>query len=279
MIQTKVAVATTFFPAAHPYLDDFLRSIASQSYSAFDLVILNDGYGPLDELAAAHPGVSIREVCHSETIAKNREVLLNFVKDQGYESVILADSDDHFDKNRVELSLQLLKRFDVVVNDIALFDDSGIYAENYFSQRIKNGSVLDLSFIREKNIFGMSNSAFSLHLMDVLTIPDDLVAVDWYIFSRLLRDSDTKAVFTSDTQTYYRQYRENTVGMKKLTRKSFLQGLDVKDRHYSALLNSDESYRAIRDSNRALMCKEVDQEYIEKLNSQIPHPLWWEAIK
>ena len=49
--------------------------------------------------------------------------------------------------------MEFLIKADVVVNDLSLFDDNGVYEKNYLSNRLKNLDIIDLKFIKDKNVF------------------------------------------------------------------------------------------------------------------------------
>ena len=100
---------------------------------------------------------NIIELIYSGTPSKNREYGINYCIENNYDVLIFGDSDDYFSDNRVELSLKMLKENDIVVNDISLFNDTGIYEEKYISNRLKDNSKISYEYIQNKNIFGLSN--------------------------------------------------------------------------------------------------------------------------
>ena len=64
-----------------------------------------------------------------------------------------------------------------------------------------------------KNIFGLTNTAIKLENISKVIFDDKVIAVDWYFFKTLLKQG-LKAVFTNEIVTYYRQYENNTIGLK-----------------------------------------------------------------
>ncbi|WP_314069774.1 glycosyltransferase [Campylobacter showae] len=265
----RTAVLTTVFPANRLYLIDFFNSLKEQTYKNFDIVVVNDGFDGFEDIARKYSKeLSIVELKYSNTPAKNREWGINYCIEKGYDILVFGDSDDYFAKNRIEKSLELLEDNDIVVNDLSLFDETGIYDEGYLSNRVRNRQIIDFEFIKDKNIFGLSNSAMGLKCLDKILIDENILAVDWYIFSHMLLD-DKKAIFTNETVSYYRQYEKNMVGLGQLTEVVFQKFLYVKRKHYESL-------------------KQVYPKYIfelEKLNDigfadlrHINYPLWWELI-
>ncbi|MBE0514842.1 glycosyltransferase [Sulfurimonas sp.] len=265
----NTAFLTTIFPMNEQYLYDFFNSLENQTYKYFDVIVVNDGYKDFEKIKTAYnQTLNIIELHYSNTPAKNREYGINYCIDNGYDILIFGDSDDYFEKNRVEKSLEFLKECDIVVNDLTLFDESGVYEEKYLSHRLENLEVVDFEFIKDKNIFGLSNTAIKLKGMRKIAIPDDLIAVDWYLFSMLLIEGK-KAVFTNETISYYRQHQQNTVGLKKLDKASFEKGVEVKQKHYKDLNDKSNQF--------SLELKRLSNIKFDDMKS-INNPLWWELI-
>lgn len=266
----RTAFLTTIFPMNKQYLYDFFDSLKEQTNKNFDVIIVNDGYKDFEQIQSEYNQVlNIVELKYSHTPAKNREYGINYCMQNGYDILIFGDSDDYFEKNRVEKSLEFLKEYDIVVNDLSLVDENGVYKTKYLSHRLNNLEEVKFEFIFKKNIFGLSNTAIKLKSISKITIPEDLVAVDWYIFSILLMENK-RAVFTNETVSYYRQYQENIVGLKKPDETSFKKGLEVKVKHYKALNNKiDESSLELKRLSKI--------KFSEKIKS-IDNPLWWELI-
>jgi glycosyltransferase involved in cell wall biosynthesis len=208
----KIAFLTTIFPMKEQYLIDFFNSLKRQTYKGFDIVVINDGYDGFEDLSKKYSELNIIELKYQNRPAKNREYGINYVIDNGYDILIFGDSDDYFSENRVQQSIEFLDRYDIVVNDLSLFDEGGIYEKCYISNRVKNNTIVKYDFIKDKNIFGLSNTAINLNILDRLTIDKDIVAVDWFIYKKLLKERYI-AIFTNETVTYYRQYGNNTVGL------------------------------------------------------------------
>lgn len=265
----KIAFLTTIFPINKQYLYDFFDSLKNQTYQNFDLIVVNDGYKDFDSIKTVYNQMlNIIELQYSDTPAKNREYGINYCIDNSYDILFFGDSDDYFENNRVEKSLELLKKSEVVVNDLSLFNGNGVYEEKYLSHRLKNLDVVDFEFIKDKNIFGLSNTAINLSDVYKITIPDDLIAVDWYIFSIFLMNGK-KAIFTNETVSFYRQHQQNIVGLKNIDEVSFENGIKVKQKHYKALNQIDNQF-------------DLELNRLDNLNfcerKDFNNPLWWELI-
>jgi len=263
----KVAFLTTIFPMNKKYLYDFFNSLQEQTYQKFDVIVVNDDYKDFEQIKSAYSqNLNIIELQYSNTAAKNREYGINYCINNNYDILIFGDSDDYFAKNRVEKSIEFLKERDIVVNDLSLFNENFIYEEKYLSHRIRNLQSIDFEFIKDKNIFGLSNTAIKLNNLKEISIPDNLIAVDWYFFTSLLY-SLKKAIFTNETVSYYRQYEENTVGLRDLDEGSFQKTLKVKKSHYNALKDKINEF-----DTKLKELSDIKFDNQEKINN----PLWWE---
>jgi len=282
----KAAFFTVVYPGVERYLNDFLSSLSHQSEKNFNLYIFNDGLSTLEVYLKpyrAYLDYTIVNVRASPV--KIREQGINFLIDRGYEYIIFGDSDDYFSPDRVELNIELLGRYDVVVNELSLTNQDGQLVEhNYLSKRLKNGQSVECSYIREKNLFGLSNTAIRTSNLGKVSFPDYVIAVDWLLFSLLL-NLGREAIFTSKATTHYRQHVSNTVGMRKFSKQGLLRGVQVKSKHYKALAEVDDQYLILSDKFEQLDIeiniapKALDLLYLQIIEKDIKNPLWWELIQ
>lgn len=210
-----VAFLTTIFPMKEQFLIDFFDSLSRQTYDKFDVIVVNDGYDNFYDVKMKYQNLSIIELPYSDTPAKNREYGINYCIDNKFDILIFGDSDDYFSNNRITKSVKLLSDHEIVVNDLTTFDKTGIIQHKYISNRVKNNSIINYSFIKDKNIFGMTNTAINLNILDKVKFDDSLVAVDWLMFKDLLKLGH-KAIFTNEIISYYRQYSDNTIGLREM---------------------------------------------------------------
>ncbi len=271
-MRQKIAFLTTIFPMNDDFLTDFFNSLEEQTFKKFDIIVVNDGYEQFDTIKKRYIHLNIIELPYKNTPSKNREYGINYVKKMGYDIVIFGDSDDYFENNRIEKSIELLRGHDIVVNDLSLFNSNGIYNHKYLSNRIKNHTIIDFDFILEKNIFGLSNTAIRLNLLDSVDFDPSLIAVDWYLFSLLLLKAK-HTIFTNETQTFYRQYSDNTIGMGEITLENIQNILKVKKTHY-ALMQKHLPYYEELYNNVIELDNTKDFSNLSTLTMQ--YPFWWE---
>lgn len=262
----RVAFLTTIFPQNKKFLKSFLDSLSEQTYKDFDLVIVNDKFKNLNYYKDLYSDLNIININSSGTPAKNKEVGINYCIEKNYDILIFGDSDDYFKNNRVERSIKILNQADIVVNDLSLFNENNVYNKRYLSKRVKNLQIIKFEFIKNKNIFGFSNSAMRIFNKKKISIPNDLVAIDWYIFSNFLLKG-YKAVFTNETISFYRQHEQNIIGLKQLDEKSFNKVKNIKIKHFNALsLNENQFSKELKSLNSLSFNKK----------RKIKNPLWWE---
>ncbi|HFF8524474.1 TPA: NeuD/PglB/VioB family sugar acetyltransferase [Providencia rettgeri] len=279
----KVAFLTTIYPINEIFVHEFMQSLSQQTYSHFDLIIMNDGFENLNSFKLLYPKINIIELNSHNNIAKNRSVLINYAKNNNYEILVFGDIDDKFKNNRIELSIKKLDKFDIIVNELTSFSKTSILREKIISSRIKNSSAINIDYILDKNILGLSNTAIRIkNDRNINTDFDEsLIAVDWFFFSNLLLN-DYTCIFTNETETYYRQHDSNITGANTLTLTSLTKTLLIKKKHYElmALINPN-LYNERLIATTALIDKVKDAEnanaIIEK-NKYIS-PLWWEITE
>jgi hypothetical protein len=263
---STIAFLTTVFPQNEKFLIFFFDSLSTQTYKNFDLIIVNDKFKNLNYYKDLYSNLNIININASDTPAKNREIGINYCIENNYDILIFGDSDDYFKNDRIEKSIKILNQADIVVNDLSLFNEKTIYNERYFSNRIKNHQIIKFEFIKNKNIFGFSNSAIKLFNKKKFFIPKNLVAVDWYIFSNLLLKG-YKAVFTNETISFYRQYEQNIIGLKQLDEKSFNKVKNIKIKHFKALSMNGNRFD---NELKSLYSLNFDKK------REIKNPIWWE---
>lgn len=272
--KNKTAFLTTIFPLAKTYIDDFMLSLVRQTNQCFDLILLNDGYGDTSKLQRTYPELNIIELKSEANIAKNRASLINFARLNRYDYAIFGDIDDYFAPDRVGVLEGLLKQKDIIVNDFTTFDSNGVIEPLYLSNRFRNGASVSECDVFEKNIFGFTNTAINLKkIMDIdFVFSAELIAVDWYFFSYLLSLGLT-AEFTNNTQTYYRQHYENTIGINGSQESEFKKILTVKKLHYREMRKVSKEYDTFYQK-----VSRLEKLNLINLNNSVSHPLWWETL-
>jgi hypothetical protein len=141
---------------------------------------------------------------------------------------------------------------------------------------------IEKDFIRDKNIFGFSNTACRTKYLINIPIPSEIIAVDWYLFTKV-SESGAKACFTAKTNTYYRQWEENIIGVDKRTTSQIETGVRAKYFHFKNMANSDPWFESELVWLQKLY-NQIDNEsfnnYVQKvLRQREDFAFWWENVK
>jgi hypothetical protein len=285
MNRQNTVFITTIFPSVSGFLSTFFESIKKQTYKEFDLLIMNDGYiGDIEQYGLENFSADVINICN-KTPAEIRAEGINYALEKNYKIIVLGDADDYFSENRIQKSVELLKNYDIVVNDLTIVDaGENNVIEGYLSSRINNKTEIPIEFIYERNIFGLSNTAFRTNFLkkDFRLINDKVIAFDWLLFSGLLLEGG-KAIFTDECISYYRVYDGNTIGLSNPDEKKIILGLQVKKQHYNLLKNKNQEYKKYYEGVVEIIKQiEVSEEfkrnfithYLQKHN--LTNLFWWE---
>ncbi len=284
--QGRLAFMSVVFPGIEPFLPDYFASLVGQQESSqFDIVLVNDGIADLDPYLPSWPA-AIRVIDGCGHPAENRLLGFQFLVSNGYDLVVFGDADDFFAPNRVALSRQLLHHYDIVVNDVDLVDQQGQVIElRYFSHRLSDKSQIDFSYLSDKNICGLSNTAIRVSWLDDVVLEEDIIAADWALFTALL-GRGARAIFTSKTTTAYRQHGANCIGLGGSPDESCISlGIGVKIQQYSFLERQGYRYagKQKNECEQLRHCFDEDPDFrrwyvMWVKNHRQDHTLWWEEI-
>jgi glycosyltransferase involved in cell wall biosynthesis len=281
----NIALFSVIHPKALLYFSEFLYSLANQTYKDFTLFLINDGVSNIEDITKRFD-LKIELRNFSGTPAAIRKIGIEWVLLQRADIIIFADSDDYFMDNRIEINKSMLSNHDLVFNELVIFGENIQQPFPMLRNRFKEGAKISEGHIRYSNCMGLSNTAISTKgiTRSLSQIPDDTIAFDWTFFLLCLHEG-TKAVFTEQTATYYRQYENNFASSQPFTEDQILQGLQIKRDHYRFISKIISNYVSISEEfNRMFEMISRDRtlrdKYCHEVNNQSPpSPLWWEPIK
>lgn len=271
------------YPQALPYLKDVRESALSQTRKDFDFIVVNDGCDKeriLEELQGLN--ISILEAEGGFTA--NRLQGIKYARNKGYKYFLFCDADDSFTSNRYERTITVFKEAaaDILVCNLNIADEHcQPILKDYFSKEIPEDRWIDADFLKDKNIFGMSNTAIHLDSMtDDIQISETPI-VDWLLFTTLLLKG-LKAKYITDSMVNYRQYSTNMIGITRYDVSSFKKLVGLKSGHYRLLVESGyPQYKELyQESLSLLTLSDVEIESVVKRElAKHPQPLWWQIIK
>lgn len=273
--------ASVIFEGNIPFFPEYVASLQEQTDTDFTLLLFNDGVEALEEYLLTYT-LPYQIVAVSGTIAEVRQQMLEYLAASEFTYTIFGDTDDFFAHNRVSVSKVLLNKYPVIAHDVWLVDEKGIsIQEKYWSERSEIQEDISYKNLRHYNVLGLGNTAICNHILPKeFSLPQDLIAVDWYVFSSLLQKG-LKAFFTAKTHIYYRQYEGNTIGLKRLTLQRFKREVTVKLQHYKAMATLDAEFKTLALCY-AEVAKKLDtfsEAQITRYTKEQEHPFWWEQVQ
>lgn len=271
-------IATVVYPQAEPFFDDFVKSLNDQTDTNVLLLLFND---QADLLKFENLKISYKVHSVSGGIGSNREKMIEILLNGRYDNIIFADIDDIMSDNRVEVSKKYLKDNDLICNDIVPLTENSV-GESVFSRSILNNTHISKDFIKQKNIFGLSNTACKSEIVEPILINNELIAIDWYIFSLLIQNSKN-SIFTTDCYTYYRQWSGNIAGSPDIITNKVLKEIEVKYFHYKHLMQKHKEFKPYFNRFETLK-KQIElnnnpEEILRKyMNKDHQSVFWWDNL-
>lgn len=267
----KIAFGTIVHPNSMAYINEFVESINSQINKNFEVLIINDD---VDEKELNKQVKKIDLKCNilnnkdNKTPAELRVDLIKESKKRAYDLLILGDSDDIFDKNRVEKVIATWEKtpnFEFYYNNILLFDGS------YVFKKIPK-ITKKIASLLQYNYLGLSNTAINLSRISNEFIESlyecTSFVFDWYLYSRILCNGG-KGIFVEDAISYYRIYDGNFLGVPN--EKQLTKEYDVKLKHYTLMAEYDQSY--------VYLLKKIKKIDVTKLIAKKEVSFWWNNIE
>tara|TARA_Y200000002_G_scaffold350007_1_gene327088 strand:- start:119 stop:991 length:873 start_codon:yes stop_codon:yes gene_type:complete len=279
----NIFLLTTVYPGVENYFNDFVKSVNSQDYKNFELVIVNDNFTNLDKYLPKLRFNKIHIFCSKKSPEKNRIYGIKKCIDLNADIIIFADSDDAFSKNRISETIRYFDdaNLDVLINDINVCDSKmNQLKENYISERIKHHSSVTQNSIRHFNFCGLSNSAIKADVCNI----DEIIAInpfDWSFFTMLFLKG-AKAIFTNKIKTLYRQHNENFVGIgHNLNDDRIMKAIEVKLNHYKKINSIFREFDDLIDFYESVLSmnkKELNSYKQKCFKEYKDNSLWWEEV-
>lgn len=280
-----LAVLTTVYPAALPFLDDFLEGLQNQSDSNFTLFIVNDGVEGLEDLPLGK-NFDTRILKASGTPAALRRQGIDWVTQDGAEWVVFADSDDICASERVAKIRARRNNADGLFNDLLTFGSHITQEKSLLSPRFKAGDAIRPDALVNVNFLGMTNTAAKAKLLknSAAQIPDDVIAFDWALFT-LIALNGAAIRYMDGAPTRYRQHDNNVAGPCNVSDQKILKGVEIKSRHYDLFCHKGDPYDRLATDFEALKIRlNTDAQFLRDYCRAVrvragKIPLWWQPMK
>ncbi|MCV6610680.1 MAG: glycosyltransferase [Amphritea sp.] len=271
----SIAIVTTAFDVCDNIWKDYFSSLQGQTRKDFDVVMVNDGFTKLGEVREMFPDLSIREFSPANSIARNRQKMIELVKSE-YVYAVFCDFDDFFSEDRVLESVNALSDCHIVLNNLSIYKEGSPEMDPFFTE-LDEFFPIDSNLILQKNFFGFSNTAMRCESIPNVDFCEELVAVDWYFFFCVILDG-VKARYINKVLTYYRQYDASLATPEIKDVAQVRKEIDVKLRHYKALSNISKDYFRFYEILSGF--KRLDDNKLSQLLEDMPAAnAWWSILE
>ena len=272
---TDNIIATVIYPACGPFLPEFLYSINNQTLDNFELILFNDGIKDAKSLVEGICNRPFKIIDVSGTPAKIRESVFSYFVDSSCENIMFADSDDQLSENQLAVAFSYLDKYPIVFFDLDLIDRHGhLMKKNIWTNRMEEGEIISKQFLEDKNVIGLGNTSLKKEVLKKTTIPEDIVAVDWFYFTKVLENHD--AIFTNKSTIKYRQYNNNSAGIGKVSPERLKKTIRVKKQHYNSLPGANEQLEYLNFIEKKFSDEVIESRFIDYLDSLHLNYFWWE---
>lgn len=270
----KIAICAALYEAGRPYLAEFveaLRAAAAGRDVVFVAAIdgLRDAKEALTDVAERLDVVTV-EVSAGHTPAGVRREMLTAGQASGADVLVFIDMDDLIAPDALDLHLGALREADFSYGDMDLIDGAGhSLGRRFFDNAGVPDRVGDVTAIRDRNFLGFSNTAVRTGRMApvALTVPEDVVASDWWFYTMLLLGGLHGKKTTAPVASY-RIYDANILGAgAPRTAMDAIGQTEAMLRHYRAF-SAHPALRARADETARVLsklCNAPERELTEKL--------------
>ncbi|MDB2403947.1 glycosyltransferase family 2 protein [Schleiferiaceae bacterium] len=220
-----ICLAFVLYNVEERFLDEFIESVNSQTYSNFDLFVLAESNANgLHKLKNLNKNIiDIKSELITSPV-NNRNVLIQSLRKSKYDYVVFADIDDIMSPNRVESSLNALKKgYNVVYNDLIRFHNKeDIDFEPLWGSRLDRINLPNYEY----NVLGLGNTAIRTSVLEGLNYRINSKVFDWSFFLNLSSIVELN-VSLIDGYTYYRVHRNSLLNNLSDQEKLFQLNLEV----------------------------------------------------
>ena len=219
--QSSVYIVLATFNGERHLLDQ-IRSIQSQSFNNWTLLVSDDGSGDgsldvIRELKREDPRIELLPSRGGQAgHVGNFEYLLNEVMLRRGEYVFLADQDDVWEPDKLETLLALAKQdpeqISVVFSDLWMIDASGNRLGSFMQLHGFSGHYDTANMLRANFAVGCSMVVAADLLNIALPFPPGLENHDWWL--GLCAVSLGQLGFSPRKLVNYRQHADNAIGVR-----------------------------------------------------------------
>jgi hypothetical protein len=286
-----LALYTTIYPGVEPYLQDWYRSVQSQTDKDYQLWIGLDAISieAAMEAMGSDPKATWVPAAPGDTPAQVRQRAFERIV-KTCDGVVLVDSDDMLHDSRVAAAREALRTSDLAGCALRLVDQQGKDLD--LTLGLSPTAVPESVFPRN-NVFGLSNSAFRSDLLRrCLPIPATAALVDWFLATRAWLFG-AKLSFERIARMDYRQHGENMAQVRPPFSGSQIMRDTQRVLHHFQIVSASSTFETMVGRLAELEDVAAGVEmfyrnvvlqpaqlgcYVQALNTVKPAPLWWSSV-
>lgn len=190
---TKIAICAALYEAGRPFLAEFAEALraAAAGHDVVFVAAVDGLHDPEQSLAglAGHVDIVTVDVPAGHTPAGVRRAMLTAGQASGADVLVFIDMDDLIAPDALDMHLGALRAADFSYGDMDLIDGAGhSLGRRFFDNAGVPDQVENVAVICDRNFLGFSNTAVRTGRMApvALTVPEDVVAADWWFYTMLL---------------------------------------------------------------------------------------------
>ncbi len=206
------------------YLSDCINSIIDQTYSDFELILVDDGSTDLSgTICDEYTKKDKRIKCFHKTnggLSDARNFGMSKAKGEYYTFI---DSDDFIGKNYLSLLIDMVAKYNVKMSVIRFGE---FYSEEDFVENVGDSYLVDrttaFEYMLTRQFFGLSACGKIYHrsLFEDIKYPKGYLYEDLFTTPYVLYKCD-KIAYSDSVQYFYRK-RENSITHRKMSKKDYL---------------------------------------------------------
>ena len=229
-------LVTYAYKGCEKYLHRFKKTIHSQKYKNFEVLIFNDKCN----LRNFKTNCSFRIIDNSKSIFKNRIDSFKFLMKMKYKKIHFLDIDDLMSPDRILKLDKALDKYNLVFCNIHIRNKKKILYKNYLNKFLKK-SIFKYTDLIHQNFLGFSNTSINLNnlkseVKKIFSMRYSSYVSDWPIFFHFAIKHDIYFVKNTNIQ-YYSRPRSITQLPLRLNRVNRKFILNLKIKFYSQFKN------------------------------------------
>ena len=235
----RFAICTSVYEAGRPFLENWIAgALAAADGHETEAIFAVDGLDApetaLARLAKAMP-VAFADAPNGATIAEVRAIMLRRALESDADVLVFCDMDDRLRADALGCHAEALENADFSYGDLQPIScDGETLGGGFLDGTAVPDRITRTESIIDRNWLGLSNTAVwrSAVPETACDVPSGLIAVDWWLFTTLLK-SGLKGARANGVVADYRTHDANQLGARPApTIEATRHRLDIMKRHY-----------------------------------------------